>query len=543
MPQSRQDLLDFLEGWAAKVDWSAVEVGARGEQRPMVVVGAAPESEAKQPTKPQEATGRFAPRKKYARPSAGEALFDQKLVEARGYVGKIEGILQSLAARFDSARLRQAVPAEADVERIEALFGQYHHALSRAGDAWLRNDLGAAAYARLAAVATPADLGLPLHVDIRQSRAAQAQEEQIGRRLGGRTAALERIEAAIRLLEGPPPGVELPIGGGVVVTLVQTDGPWSIVKYVPSEKGFPYAKPVRSGTAGTLGGVTLAATIVRWWLLLGAERPPAAPPAPPSADNNVAGPAGAFDGENEVQYNETREQTPARKAGSSKDRGNVVTEDVPPDRPAENRPSSATDSHGLKSRGTFKVKVDSDPDQKGWFNTTITTLWRPPAPTDPRFQCNRVTLRGIVRTKWRRIGFDWGNYEWHKDRTLDKGINWDWVRHVPLQWVPPRPGVAGQQVEYAKIVDAAGLDSEPWYLFQEWEIAAYCVDSKKILGSVKILVHTYPLNKAIRVNDGPRHEIKRDAAPANSVKNFAPLVPQRPSGHWMREWNDGTLRW
>jgi hypothetical protein len=280
-------------------------------------------------------------------------LFDQKLAEATGHVGKIEEILKALAAGLDAARLRQAVPAEADVERIEALFGQYHHALSRARDAWLRNDLGAAAYARLAAVATPADLGLTLHVDVRQSRAAQEQEEQIGRRLGGRTQALARILAAIRLLEAPPPGVELLIGGGVVVTLVKTTGPWCIVKYVPSEKGFPYAKPISAGTAETLGGLTLATTIVRWWLLLGAERPTAARPAPsPSADDAVAETAGEFDGASDVQYNnEHGEQASATKAGTNEDPDGLARDSSNLHGYAGHGPTNATAPSGLSKLG------------------------------------------------------------------------------------------------------------------------------------------------------------------------------------------------
>jgi hypothetical protein len=95
--------------------------------------------------------------------------------------------------------------------------------------------------------------------------------------------------------------VVLQIGGGVVVTLVQTDGPWCIVKYVPSEKGFPYANPAGAATAETLGGLTLASTIVTWWLLLSGAQPTAATPAPSRReDNAVAETAGEFDGASDV---------------------------------------------------------------------------------------------------------------------------------------------------------------------------------------------------------------------------------------------------
>jgi hypothetical protein len=144
--------------------------------------------------------------------------------------------------------------------------------------------------------------------------------------------------------------VELPIGGGVVVTLVRTTGPWCIVKYVPSEKGFPYAKPASGGTAETLSGLTLASTIVRWWLLLGAERPTAAMPAPsPSADDAAADTAATFDGVSVLPYNEDGEQAPADKAGRSEDPIGFEAGDANLYRYVGNSATNFTDPSGTES--------------------------------------------------------------------------------------------------------------------------------------------------------------------------------------------------
>jgi hypothetical protein len=142
----------------------------------------------------------------------------------------------------------------------------------------------------------------------------------------------------------------LPIGGGVVVTLVKTTGPWCIVKYVPSEKGFPYAKPISAGTAETLGGLTLAATVVTWWLLLGGARTTGATSAPSRReDNAVAETAGEFDGASDAQYNnEHGELAPAIKAEASEDSDGVAPADAKLHRHVGNSPVNATDPSGLR---------------------------------------------------------------------------------------------------------------------------------------------------------------------------------------------------
>jgi hypothetical protein len=144
----------------------------------------------------------------------------------------------------------------------------------------LRNNLSLECYERLAALVTPADLNLPLYVDVAQARKAQAQEEQISRRLGRRTAALERIERAIQVLEAPGK-VDLPIGGGVVVAAIQLTGQWSAIRYIPQPGKFPgwsAASDPSELLNQTLRGVPLAAAITTWWLLLGYPPSPATRP-------------------------------------------------------------------------------------------------------------------------------------------------------------------------------------------------------------------------------------------------------------------------
>jgi hypothetical protein len=229
------------------------------------------------------------------------------------------------------------------------------------------------------------------------------------------------------LLEAPPSEVVLPIGGGVVVTLVKTTGPWCIVKYVPSEKGFPYAKPISAGTAETLGGLTLASTIVRWWLLLGAERPTAAMPAPsPSADDAAADTAATFDGGNNVQYNGDGEQAPADKAGRSEDPIGFVAGDANLHRYGGNSPTEATDRNGFAAYGTFDIRMvpQAGPATGNPLDavTAVKIIWKPPADVD-KCECARVGFFQIAQTYQRTEGIWWGENERFKDWHFDN-VRW-----------------------------------------------------------------------------------------------------------------------
>jgi hypothetical protein len=82
------------------------------------------------------------------------------------------------------ARRRQPVEFETEVDAIEGLIWDFNEALDSARDAWLRENLSPDCYERLAALPTPADLNLPLYVNVAQARKAKTQEERIGQRLG-----------------------------------------------------------------------------------------------------------------------------------------------------------------------------------------------------------------------------------------------------------------------------------------------------------------------------------------------------------------------
>jgi len=273
------------EGWREdsadrNVQPEGPQVDRNNDERPVAVVAASAERIANGPTDERRPVGRFKQRKKSRKLSAGEAFFLQKLAQAQEQLGKIGEILEALAGKLDAARLRQAVEIEAEGDAIEDLIWEYNDAVQNARAAWLRGEVSGDAYDRLVRLETPSDLHVPAFTDRPQASVAREQEEQIGQRLGRRTQALARILAAIKVLEGPAPGVLLPIGGGVVVTSVQTTGPWSVVMYVPSAKGFPYAAPVTTAGADTLGGVPLASTIISWWLRTGRPRRIARKPTP-----------------------------------------------------------------------------------------------------------------------------------------------------------------------------------------------------------------------------------------------------------------------
>jgi hypothetical protein len=91
------------------------------------------------------------------------------------------------------------------------------------------------------------------------------------------TAALERIERAIEVLEGRPPDSNLLIGAGVFVAAIQLTGQWSAIRYIPQPGEFPGWSAASDPTDlidQTLRGLPLAAAITTWWLLL--DYPPSA---------------------------------------------------------------------------------------------------------------------------------------------------------------------------------------------------------------------------------------------------------------------------
>jgi hypothetical protein len=352
---------------------------------------AAPDDKAKQPTKPRGGAGRVVPRKEYRELSAAEAFFFRKLHEANRQLGRIRAILEALAAKLDAARLRHAVEIEEEGDAIEALIREYNEAVELARAAWLRGELGGDAYGRLASLQTPSDLQVPAFTDLRQAYAAKQQEEQIGQRLGRSTQALARILAAIQVLEGSAPGVLLPIGGGVVVTGVQTTGLWSVVMYVPSEKGFPYSAAVSTAGPDTLGGLRLASTIMTWWLLLGGPRPTAATSGLlASEDKAVAERAGEFDGPSDAQYNRDGEQAPATNADLSEDSIGFAGDPSNLYRSVGNGPTNATDPSGLETRVNHTNNLDKD-----WLHFTLQGLWPASANRSSilqRFGVNAITL-------------------------------------------------------------------------------------------------------------------------------------------------------
>jgi hypothetical protein len=278
-PQSRQDLLDFLEGWAATVDWSAVEGGPSGDDQPVAVVAAAPESVAERPTNWQSAVGGFTPRDRHRTLDDGGRHFWRRLQDAKQQLDEMERVLEALGRKLDAAKLDQVVEIESEVDAIEKLIWRHNDALESARDTWLRYDLGSRAYDQLAAMTSPAALGLPMFVDEQQAERAKDQWKQIGKRLDQRITTLDRVIFGMKVAEYAGAGASLLIAGGVVLKAFQEGGKWAVVKtlaQVAASGAVAYGtgKAVEHGLRAvgaseeTIHGVRLAAELVTWLLLL-----------------------------------------------------------------------------------------------------------------------------------------------------------------------------------------------------------------------------------------------------------------------------------
>jgi hypothetical protein len=162
-PESRWELIDFLEGWAKTVDWNSIEGGTSGVDR--MAVAEAPGGKAEQPTQPRRAVGRFAPRKESARLSAEETFFFKKLQEAKNQLDEMEQVLEALGRKLDAAKVDEEVDVDSEVDAIEALIWRHNDALESAREVWLRQNLGSRAFDHLTLMFSPAAFGLPVFTD------------------------------------------------------------------------------------------------------------------------------------------------------------------------------------------------------------------------------------------------------------------------------------------------------------------------------------------------------------------------------------------
>jgi hypothetical protein len=141
---------------------------------------------------------------------------------------------------------------------------------------------------------------LPLFTDERQAQRAKEQEIEIGKRLGRRTATLERIIIGMKALEVAGVAASLALGAGVVINAARVGGKWAVVKTLAKVAGSAAAaegagEAIERGleAAGaskeTIRGMRLAAEVVTWLLLLrrvsigvGAKSQPSAAPKEPA---------------------------------------------------------------------------------------------------------------------------------------------------------------------------------------------------------------------------------------------------------------------
>jgi hypothetical protein len=284
VPKSRQELLDFLEGWAEGIDWRSTlahqQETEQSAHSPEMVATRTSQPAVAMPKKPTERSrvGRQYQRKWIQR-EIRESFFNMKLAEAKRRLDEMEQVLEALGRKLDGAKPDEVVEVESEVNDIETLIWRHNDALESARDAWLRDDLGSRAFDRLMLMLSPAALHLPLFTDDQQAERARMQWKQIAKRLDQRIAMFDRIIFGAKAVEAAGTAASLALGAGVVLTAVKQGGKWAVVKTV--------AKVAASGAAAygagealehglraagaseeTIHGVRLAAEVVTWLLLL-----------------------------------------------------------------------------------------------------------------------------------------------------------------------------------------------------------------------------------------------------------------------------------
>jgi hypothetical protein len=161
-PKSRQELLDFLEGWAARIDATA------STSQPPV---AAPKKPAQ-----RRRVGRQYQRKSIQQ-EIREAYFNSKLAEANRHLDEIGRVLEALGQALDGAKPDELVQVDSDINSIETLIWRHNDALESARAAWLQDDLGSSVFDRLMLMSSPAAIGLPMFTDEQQADRARTQME------------------------------------------------------------------------------------------------------------------------------------------------------------------------------------------------------------------------------------------------------------------------------------------------------------------------------------------------------------------------------
>ena len=208
-PESRQELVAYLEHWAASIGLQETVAGSQSvdEREQSTPVG-----------------GRSTTRVASQRLNSDEAFFFDKLARAQRQLDEMRRILEALGRRLDAAALDEQVDVDSDVEAIEALIWAYNDAIESAQDAWLRGDLPDDALRRLNEMLTPASLGLPLFADEQQLQRRVRQGMQIHHESLGRDAAMDRLVFGLQATELGTGAVGILAAGGALVYIAKKGG-------------------------------------------------------------------------------------------------------------------------------------------------------------------------------------------------------------------------------------------------------------------------------------------------------------------------------
>ena len=267
-PESRQELIAYLEHWAASIGLPTPEAQRIADvSRAFGIVPpiARPSF--------RNVAGRFRKR------VLARMFFNDKLREARQRNDEIEQVLAALGRKLDAAEVGETVEAEPAAEAIEILIWSHNDAMEQARGTWLKHNLGNDDYLRIAAVSNPSAHGLPPFVDDEQAERFRQQVLAIGARLDQRIGGMDRAISVMHRLEQAGVGASLLIGGGVLLQAVRTGGKWAIVKTVAqvaasgavahaTGKAVEHSLRAAGASEETIHGVRLAAEVVTWLLLL-----------------------------------------------------------------------------------------------------------------------------------------------------------------------------------------------------------------------------------------------------------------------------------
>lgn len=288
-PESRQELVAFLEGWASNLP----QAKPKPTPKPQVELLAS-RLAAKAPAEGYHRPAHANPQVTHPQvkpPQYGRIVrshwhvFHDKLKEADGYLDAIERLLDPLGRKVIAAKPDEPVEVETDVDEIVALIYRHNEAMEQARQAWLDGKLGGDTHTHLVNALSPSSLGLPLFTDEAQAKRAQVQWKEIGKRLKEKISFFDKLIFAMEVTEKVGDVASLALGAGLIVSAVKQGGKIALVKAakIAAQAAVAEGVALAKDAAGqaiedallaagvsqeTISAIQTAATVVEWVLEL-----------------------------------------------------------------------------------------------------------------------------------------------------------------------------------------------------------------------------------------------------------------------------------